>query len=144
MGAIKSPQPISQIIWRFQMTIDSQARYSKTHEWLRPEGDLFAYGISDHAQAELSDVVYIELPEVGTQYSAGDSIGVVESVKAASDLVLPVSGTIVEVNQALAESPEAINSDPYHSGWIVKIKLADAGEWDALMTPEAYGALIGE
>ena len=126
------------------MTIDAQARYSKTHEWVRKEGDLFVYGISDHAQAELSDIVYVDLPDVGDVVKLGDAVGVVESVKAASDLIIPVSGEVVEVNEALTASPELMNSSPYQDGWILKLKPADLAEWDALLTPEAYTQLLGE
>lgn len=126
------------------MTIDAQARYSNTHEWVRKEGDLFVYGISDHAQAELSDIVYVDLPDVGDVVKQGDAVGVVESVKAASDLIIPVSGEVVEVNEALTASPELMNSSPYQDGWILKLKPADLAEWDALLTPEAYTQLLGE
>lgn len=126
------------------MSIDSKARYTSTDEWLRPEGDLYVYGITDHAQSELSDIVYVELPEVGATLNAGDSLGVIESVKAASDLNLPVGGTIVEVNQALSESPDVVNSDPYNAGWIVKIRITNPAEFEGLLTPSAYAALIGE
>ncbi len=126
------------------MSIDTQARYSKTHEWVRKEGDLMVYGITDHAQEELSDIVYVELPEVGAAYSRGDIIGVVESVKAASDLILPVGGTICVVNEALTAGPDVLNSAPYSDGWLVKLKPADAGDWDALLSPEEYSQLIGE
>lgn len=126
------------------MSIDSKARYTKSDEWVRQEGDLCVYGISDHAQSELSDIVYVELPEVGASFSAGDSIGVIESVKAASDLNLPVSGTVVEVNTKLNDSPDLVNSDPYNAGWIIKIKLANPAELDGLLLPDDYAALIGE
>ncbi len=126
------------------MTIDAQARYSKTHEWVRKEGALFVYGITDHAQAELSDIVYVDLPDVGDAVKQGDAVGVVESVKAASDLIIPVSGEVVEVNEALTGSPELMNSSPYQDGWILKLKPADLAEWDALLTPEAYTQLLGE
>ncbi len=126
------------------MSIDPKARYTKSHEWVRPEGDVFAYGITDHAQNELSDIVFVDLPAVGATFGLGDTIGVVESVKAASDLYLPVAGEIVEVNEALAGTPEAINSDPYGAGWIVKFKMADAAGWDGLLPAADYATLIGE
>lgn len=126
------------------MSIDPKARYSETHEWVRQEGDRYVYGITDHAQAELSDVVYVELPEVGAVFSAGDTIGVIESVKAASDLILPVGGTVVEINTTLNDSPDVVNSDPYNAGWIIKIKLANPAEWEGLLLPDAYAALIAE
>jgi glycine cleavage system H protein len=126
------------------MTIDAKARYSKTDEWVRKEGDLVVYGISDHAQEALSDVVFIDLPEVGASFSKGDVVGVVESVKAASDLILPISGTIVEVNEGLSASPEILNTDPYAQGWMIKIKPTHPTEWDELLTAEAYAQLLGE
>jgi len=104
------------------MKLDANARYSESHEWVRKEGDLFVYGITDHAQDQLSDLVYLEPPQVGDSFNKGDTIGVVESVKAASDLYLPMSGEIVEVNNSLVDTPEVMNSDPYGEGWIVKFK----------------------
>jgi glycine cleavage system H protein len=126
------------------MKIDPEARYTETHEWVRKEGDLIVYGITDHAQDALSDIVYIELPEVGSQFSKGDVIGAVESVKAASDLYLPMDGEIVEVNESLTDTPEIINSDPYGDAWIVKFKASQSEQWDELLTPNAYEQLEGE
>lgn len=126
------------------MSIDAQARYSKSHEWVRKEGDLLVYGISDHAQEELSDIVFVELPEVGASFSAGDVIGVVESVKAASDLILPIGGTISAVNDSLANTPEVLNSAPYTTGWIAKLKPSSPSEWDGLMTADDYAKFLGE
>jgi glycine cleavage system H protein len=120
------------------MNVDNNARYSETHEWVRKEGDLFVYGITDHAQDQLSDIVYVELPEVGASFDKGETIGVVESVKAASDLYLPISGEIVEVNEALEDTPEVINTDPFGEGWIVKFRASDESEFDALMSVEDY------
>jgi glycine cleavage system H protein len=126
------------------MKIDPAARYTETHEWVRKEGDLLVYGITDHAQDALSDIVYLELPEVGSQYSKGDAIGAVESVKAASDLYLPMDGEIVEINEALIDAPENINSDPYGAAWMVKFKPGQPQQWDELLSPEAYAQLEGE
>jgi glycine cleavage system H protein len=126
------------------MNIDPNARYTETHEWARKEGDLMAYGITDHAQEALSDLVYIELPAVGDKFSKGDTIGAVESVKAASDLYIPMDGEIVEVNEALVAAPEVINKDPYGEGWMVKFKPSNPADWDSLLTPEAYAQLPGE
>ena len=123
------------------MKIDANARYTETHEWVRKEGDLMVYGITDHAQDALSDIVYVELPNVGEKYAKGDTIGTVESVKAASDLYIPLDGEIVEVNEALVSSPEMVNSDPYGEGWMIKFKPAHAGDLDSLLTPEAYEQL---
>ena len=126
------------------MKIDPDARYTETHEWVRKEGDLIVYGITDHTQDALSDIVYIELPEVGSQFSKGNVIGAVESVKAASDLYLPMGGEIVEVNESLTDTPEIINSDPYGDAWIVKFKASQIEQWEELLTPDAYQQLEGE
>jgi len=120
------------------MKIDKDARYSNEHEWVRAEGDLYVYGISDFAQDQLSDIVYLEPPEVGDSFGKGEPIGVVESVKAAADLYLPMGGEIVEVNEDLVDAPEVINTDPFGEAWIVKFKAADAGEFEDLMSPEDY------
>ena len=120
------------------MKLDPNARYSESHEWVRREGDLMVCGITDHAQQELSDVVYVELPEVGSKFAKGDVFGVVESVKAASDLYMPMGGEIVAVNEALSSSPELVNQDPYGQAWMLKFKPSDPGEWDSLLSPEAY------
>jgi glycine cleavage system H protein len=126
------------------MQLDNSARYSKSHEWVRPEGELFVYGITDHAQSELSDLVYIELPEVGARFAQGDIIGAVESVKAASDLYLPIGGEIVEVNEALPEAPDTINQDPYGKGWIVKVRASNPAEWEQLLPADEYQILVGD
>jgi len=120
------------------MKLDLKARYTETHEWVRKEGDLIVCGISDYAQEELSDVVYVELPEVGELLERGDDFGVVESVKAASDLYMPMGGEIVAVNEELADSPEIVNDDPYDEGWMIKFKPSDPDEWDDLLAPEEY------
>ncbi|MBA7596593.1 Glycine cleavage system H protein [subsurface metagenome] len=113
-------------------------RYSKTHEWVKLEGSAATIGITDFAQGELSDIVMVELPQVGREVKIEDSIGVIEAVKAVSDLYSPVSGKVVEVNNALSASPETINSDPYGEGWIAKLELADPGEVEKLMDAAAY------
>jgi len=120
------------------MKIDKDARYSNEHEWVRAEGDLYVYGISDFAQDQLSDIVYLEPPEVGDSFEKGDTIGVVESVKAAADLYLPMGGEIVEVNEALVDTPEVMNSDPFGDAWILKFRASDASEFEGLMSPEDY------
>lgn len=120
---------------------DPNARYAKTHDWVRVEGGLAVCGISDYAQHALSDVVYVELPDTGTAVTQGEVYTTVESVKAAEEVFAPVSGEIVAVNEALEDTPEALNTDPY-GAWIVKIKLADAGELDALMDAAAYEAFV--
>jgi glycine cleavage system H protein len=119
--------------------VDEELKYADTHEWVRIEdGQIATVGISDHAQHLLGDLVYVELPEVGTEVSAGDEAGVVESVKAASDVYSPISGTIIEVNEALERTPELVNSEPYGDGWLYRIKLDDAEELGSLMSAEQY------
>jgi len=126
------------------MKLDSKARYAKTHEWARKDGDSLLVGISDHAQDSLGDIVYIDLPEAGASFAAGENFGVVESVKAASDLYLPVAGTIKEVNQALSDQPDLINKDCYGEGWILRISPEDDSAFDSLLSPEAYEKLAAE
>jgi glycine cleavage system H protein len=120
------------------MKLDPSAKYQESHEWARREGDLIVSGITDHAQDSLSDVVYVELPEVGSSFNKGEVFGVVESVKAASDLYIPVSGEIVEINEALVDTPETINTDPYGAGWMIKIKPSNLSEWDSLLSGAEY------
>ena len=126
------------------MNLDSNARYAETHEWARQEGDLFVCGITDHAQEELSDVVYVELPEVGTTLAKGEHFGVIESVKAASDLYIPMGGEIAEVNETLEGTPEMVNSDPYGEGWMVKMTIGDTAQLEGLMDAAGYKELIGK
>ena len=109
------------------MSVPEELQYTKSHEWDRTDGDTSTIGITDHAQDELGDIVYVELPEVGATFEAGDSFGTVESVKAVSDLYTPVGGEVVEVNESLDESPEKINEDPYGEGWMVKLRVSDEG-----------------
>jgi glycine cleavage system H protein len=125
------------------MKLDSNARYAESHEWVRKEGDLMVCGITDHAQEELSDVVYVELPEVGATFAKGEQFGVIESVKAASDLYIPMGGEIAEVNEALEDSPETVNEDPFGEGWMIKFKSSDPSQWDSLLAPEEYEASAG-
>ncbi|MDJ0754778.1 MAG: glycine cleavage system protein GcvH [Ardenticatenaceae bacterium] len=113
-------------------------RYSKEDEWILVEGDVATIGITDYAQDSLADIVYLELPDVGDSVSNGDTFGVVESVKAASDLYAPVSGEVVEVNDDLVDTPESINEDPYGAAWMVKIKMSDPSELDGLMDAAGY------
>ncbi len=117
-------------------------KFTQDHEWIRVEGDTGVVGITDFAQEELGDLVYVELPEIGKHFSQGKEAAVVESVKAAADLKAPVTGTITEVNSALADEPGKVNSDPEGEGWFFKIKIANASELDALLDEVAYGALI--
>lgn len=120
----------------------SELKYAPTHEWVRVDGDVVTVGITDHAQEALGDLVYIELPEVGDKVAATDEAGVVESVKAASDIYAPVSGEIIAVNDALADSPEVVNSDPYHDGWMYKIRMSDAAELEDLLSAADYDAQV--
>jgi glycine cleavage system H protein len=124
------------------MNIPKDLKYSEDDEWIRVEGDTGTVGITDYAQDSLSDIVSVELPAEGDSFDAGETFGVVESVKAAADLLMPVTGEIVEINSALEDSPELVNSDPYGEAWIVKIKLSDAGELDDLMDAAAYEAFL--
>ncbi len=118
--------------------IPEELRYTEDHEWVKLTDGEVQYGITDYAQEELGDIVYIELPEVGEEVEKGDMIGVVESVKTVSDLYAPISGTIKEVNDALEDSPETINEDPYGDGWIVTIEYEDKSEYEGLMDAEKF------
>jgi glycine cleavage system H protein len=113
-------------------------RYTKEHEWLELRGDVASVGITQYAQAELGDIVYVELPQAGTAVVAGEPFGTIESVKAVSELFAPTSGTVAEVNAALAQSPDLVNKDPYGGGWMIRIKVADAKETEGLMTASQY------
>ncbi len=117
-------------------------KYYKEHEWVRAEGDAATVGISDYAQGALGDIVYLELPEPGTQIKAGETFGEVESVKSVSQLFSPVSGEVTEINTDLVNSPEMINSYPYDRGWMIRVKLADSSELDGLMSAEDYKAFV--
>lgn len=120
----------------------AELKYASSHEWVRVEGDVAVVGITDHAQDALGDLVYVELPEVGDSVNAGDEAGVVESVKAASDIYAPVSGEIIAINEALADAPEIVNSDPYTDGWMYKIRIKDAAELEDLLSAEDYDAQV--
>ena len=121
------------------MAYPAGLKYTKDHEWLELSGDQGKVGITDFAQAQLGDVVYLELPEVGTTVKAGETFGNIESVKAVSELYAPVSGEVVEVNAALSDDPSILNSDPYGAGWLVKIKVGDRGALDKCMDAATYG-----
>jgi len=118
-------------------------KYTKSHEWVRVAGNTATVGLSDHAQQELTDVVFVELPDVGRKINAGDACAVVESVKTASDIYSPLSGEILETNRAVVDDPALVNRDPYDAGWFFKIKLADPAELNGLLPPEKYQAQIG-
>lgn len=124
--------------------VPADLSYAKSHEWVRVTGDTAVIGITDHAQHELTDVVFVELPAAGRQVKAGEACAVVESVKTASDIYSPVSGQILEVNKAVVDNPALVNSDPYGAGWFYKIKLVQPTEVAGLLTPEAYEAQIGQ
>ncbi len=119
-------------------------RYTNDHEWIRMEGSVGTIGITDYAQSELGDVVFVDLPKVGAQVKAGQSFGTVESVKAVSEIFTPVSGVVTEINTALSNSPEKINQDPYGAAWLVKIRMADPKEAAGLMDAAAYEAYVAE
>ncbi|SIS96031.1 glycine cleavage system protein GcvH [Alicyclobacillus vulcanalis] len=120
------------------MNIPDGLKYSREHEWVRVEGSRAYVGITDFAQDELGDIVYVELPEVGAEVKAGDTFGTVESVKTVSDLYAPVSGRVVEVNEALAAAPEKVNESPYDEAWMIVVEMADPAELEALLDAEAY------
>jgi len=119
-------------------------KYDREHEWVRLEGDVAVIGISHFAQDQLGEVVYVDLPAAGKKLSAGDSFGEIESVKSVSELFCPVSGEIVEVNDALSDTPETVNEDPYGDGWMIKVALSDPAEVDALMDADRYEAFLAE
>ena len=123
--------------------IPPDLKYAKSHEWVRVAGDTATVGITDHAQHELTDIVFLELPAVGRKLAAGEACAVVESVKTASDIYSPVSGEVVEVNKAAADNPGLVNTEPFAGGWFFKIKLSNAAELNALLTPDNYKAQIG-
>jgi len=119
-------------------------KYTKEHEWIKLEGDIATEGITDYAQSELSDIVMVELPEIGRQVKAGDAIGTIEAVKAVSDLYAGVTGEVIEVNKAAASDPSIINKDPYGEGWLYKVKVAAKEELDSLLSAEQYKELIAD
>ncbi len=123
--------------------VPSDLKYAKSHEWVRVEGGAATVGITDHAQHELTDVVFVELPEVGRKVKAGESCAVVESVKTASDIYSPVSGEVTSVNKAVVDNPGLVNTEPYAGGWFYKLKLDNPGELSQLLTPEQYTKQIG-
>lgn len=126
------------------MKLDQEARYAKNHEWARWDGDQIVCGISDHAQESLSDIVYVELPEEGDAFEQGDIFGVVESVKAASDVYMPMGGGIVAINEELEDTPELVNQDPYGEGWMIRFTPSDPAEFDDLMDVSEYKAYVTE
>lgn len=127
-----------------QAMAPADLRYTKEHEWVRVEGDLATVGITDYATHQLGDIVFVELPQPGRALTQFATLGVVESVKAVSDLFAPIGGEVVESNGELADRPELVNEDPFGAGWMLKVRLADAGQLDELLTPEAYDELTRE
>ncbi len=126
------------------MELPSGLKYSREHEWVRVDGKVAIIGITDFAQAELGDVVYVELPEVGAELEANGTFGVVESVKAVSDLFAPVSGVVAEVNSTLEDQPELVNSDPYEEGWMIRVEMKDESELNDLLEADSYRAYTEE
>ncbi|GIW03562.1 MAG: glycine cleavage system protein GcvH [Thermomicrobiales bacterium] len=126
------------------MTSPKDLRYTKTHEWVRVEGDVATIGITDYAQNELGDITYLELPEVGTQVTQNEPLGVIESVKAASDIYAPVSGEVIERNEQAIESPDLVNRSPYDEAWLVKVRMSNPSELDSLMNADEYDAFAAE
>jgi glycine cleavage system H protein len=126
------------------MNFPEELRYTKEHEWARPQGGRVLVGVTDFAQDALGDVVYVELPAVGDEVKKGESFGVVESTKAVSELFAPISGKVVEVNDPLVEAPEIVNEDPYEEGWMIAIEPADPKELDELLDVKAYAAFVAE
>ncbi len=124
------------------MSIPADLRFSPSHEWVRLEGDIATVGISDHAQEELTDVVFVELPIIGRVVDGGDPVAVVESVKAASDIYSPVGGEVIEANPEVEADPSLVNTDPYGKGWIFKLRVKNPGEVEAMLSPEAYASHI--
>ncbi len=125
------------------MNIPAELKYTKDHEWVRVEGDVAVIGITDHAQSELGDIVFVDINTEGEDVTKESVFGTIEAVKTVSDLFMPLSGTVSEVNPALADDPAAVNKDPYGSGWIVKVKIKDAGELEGLLTADQYKESIG-
>ena len=125
------------------MDFPKDLRYTEEHEWVRVDGSVATVGITEYAQDQLGDIVFLELPNPGTEFKAGDTLGTVESVKAVSDIYSPIAGKVIEANQALAGAPEQVNQDPYGS-WMVKLAIADAGELDELLDAEAYAKFVEE
>ena len=126
------------------MNFPENVKYTSDHEWIRVEGQFGWIGITDYAQSELGDVVYIEIPAVGTKLEKGTSFGTIEAVKAVSDLFAPVTGELVEMNTEMKDHPEVVNKDPYGEGWMVKIKIADPAQLNTLLDVQAYKSLVGK
>lgn len=124
------------------MTAPRDLRYTKSHEWVRIDGDVATIGVTDYAQSELGDITYLELPEPGDQVSGGEPFGVVESVKAASDIYAPVDGEVLERNEDAIAAPDVVNTSPYGGAWLIKVRLSDPSQTEGLLTPEQYDELV--
>jgi glycine cleavage system H protein len=142
LGREKTAQRVAFAISGGVMEIPQGLKYSKEHEWVATEDSVATIGISDHAHDQLGEIVYIELPAVGDKISKDDPFGVVESVKAVSDIYAPVTGTVIEINEDLPESPETVNEDPYGDGWLIKVKITDMSDLEDLMDAEEYAELL--
>ena len=125
------------------MNVPSELKYTREHEWVKKDGNIVTVGITDYAQGELGDVVFVELPQVGDDVSKDDTFGSIEAVKAVADLFSPVSGSVSEVNDDLGDQPDIVNTDPYGKGWMVKIEMTDDKEWDTLLSADDYKVHIG-
>lgn len=123
--------------------VPDDRKYTQEHEWVQVEGEIGTVGVTDFAAAELGDVVFVELPEIGSEFSQGDTVGTIESVKAVADLYMPVSGEIVEINDTVVEGPELLNKDPLDDGWLFKVRISDPSELEQLLDAGAYNKLIG-
>ena len=124
------------------MSLPQDLKYTKEHEWVKVDGVTATIGITDHAQGELGDIIFVEFPDIDQEIEKDEPFGTIEAVKTVADLFAPISGKVTEINEDLENSPESVNSDPYGEGWIVKVSIDNAGELDELMTPEQYGDLI--
>jgi glycine cleavage system H protein len=124
------------------MNLPEDLLYSESHEWLKDEGGRATIGLTDYAQSQLKDIVYVELPEIGSEFKKGEGVGMVESVKTVADVFSPVTGKVVETNQTLKDSPQFVNEDPYGKGWIIKMEIKDKGELKELLSPKGYQDLL--
>jgi len=120
------------------MNIPQSLKYTKEHEWVREDGDTVTVGITDHAQGELGDIIFVEFPEIGQRIERDEPFGTIEAVKTVADLFAPISGTVIEINETLDDSPESVNNDPYGDGWMVKVSVSEPGELDNLMSKDQY------
>ncbi|MBN4080899.1 glycine cleavage system protein GcvH [Caldithrix abyssi] len=125
------------------MSLPQDFKYTKEHEWIKVDGDTATIGITDHAQGELGDIIFIEFPDVDQNIEKNDPFGTIEAVKTVADLFAPINGTVVEINESLEKSPQTVNEDAFGDGWIVKVSISDAGELDELLSAEQYAELIG-